>query len=72
MTRAWLAARSARRIPVGRSRRIAAHLTSTDPRAEELLRTGALCGMVQAAALAAVGAMAGHREQPDLVLIVAE
>ena len=63
--------RSARRISSVGAGAIAAHLTSTDPRAAELLRTGALRGMVHAAALTAVVAMAEHRDRPDLVLIIA-
>lgn len=71
MTRAWLAAASlVGFLSVGASA-IAAHLTGTDPRAAEQLRTGALYGMVHAAALTAVVAIAGHRDQPDLVLSVA-
>jgi Protein of unknown function (DUF423) len=71
MTRAWLAAAALGGFLSVGAGAIAAHLTSTDPRAAELLRTGALYGMVHAAALTAVAAMAGHRDQPDLVLIVA-
>ena len=71
MTRAWLAAAALGGFLSVGAGAIAAHLTSTDPRAAELLRTGALYGMVHAAALTAVAAMAGHRDQPGLVLIVA-
>jgi uncharacterized membrane protein YgdD (TMEM256/DUF423 family) len=71
MTRAWLAAAALGGFLSLGAGAIAAHLTSTDPRAAELLRTGALYGMVHAAALTAVAAMAGHRDQPDPVLIVA-
>ena len=41
---------------------IAAHLAGEDPRAAELLRTGALYGMVHAAALIALMALAQGRE----------
>jgi uncharacterized membrane protein YgdD (TMEM256/DUF423 family) len=41
---------------------IAAHLAGGDPRAAELLRTGALYGMVHAAALIALIALAQGRE----------
>ena len=71
MTRAWLAAAAFGGFLSVGAGAIAAHLTSTDPRAAELLRTGALYGMVHAAALTAVAAMAGHSDPPDLVLMVA-
>ena len=71
MTRAWLAAAALGGFLSVGAGAIAAHLTSADPRAAELLRTGALYGMVHAAALTAVAAMAGHRDRLDLVLIVA-
>ena len=71
MTRAWLAAAALGGFLSVGAGAIAAHLTSADPRAAELLRTGALYGMVHAAALTAVAAMAGHRDRPDLAVIVA-
>lgn len=49
----------------------AAHFASGDARAAELLRTGALYGLVHAAALIAVLAMAERRVPPGLVLTVA-
>jgi uncharacterized membrane protein YgdD (TMEM256/DUF423 family) len=49
---------------------IAAHLATGD-RTAVLLRTGALYGMVHAAALIAVTAMAEARNRPELALIVA-
>jgi hypothetical protein len=67
MTRAWLAAAAlAGFLSVGAGA-IAAHLISTDPRAAELLRIGAVYGMVHATVLTAVAAIAGHRGQPGLV-----
>jgi uncharacterized membrane protein YgdD (TMEM256/DUF423 family) len=71
MTRTWLAAAALGGFLSVGAGAIAAHLPSTDLRDAELLRTGALYGMVHAAALTAVAAMAGHRDQPDPVLIVA-
>ena len=71
MTRAWLAAAALGGFLSVGAGAIAAHLTGTDPRAAELLRTGALYGMVHAAALTAVAATARHNDRPDLVLIVA-
>jgi uncharacterized membrane protein YgdD (TMEM256/DUF423 family) len=62
MTRVWLAAAALGGFLSVGAGAIAAHLTTTDPRAAELLRTGTLYGMVDAAALTAVVAMAGHRD----------
>jgi uncharacterized membrane protein YgdD (TMEM256/DUF423 family) len=49
---------------------IVAHLAAGD-RTAELLRTGALCGLVHAAALTAVTAMVKTSDRPSLALITA-
>lgn len=48
---------------------VAAHLAAGD-RTAELLRTGALYGLVHAAVLIAVAAMADARERPGLALMI--
>ena len=65
MTRAWLAAAA-----IAGFVSVAAHLAIGD-RTAELLRTGALYGMVHAAALIGVTMMAETRTRPDLALIIA-
>ena len=49
----------------------AAHLESSNAHAAELLRTGALYGLVHAAALLALVAMAERRARPGFVLAAA-
>jgi len=71
MIRIWLAATALGGFLSVGAGAVAAHLASGDPRGAELLRTGALYGMVHAAALTAVVAMAGHRDRPGRLLIVA-
>jgi uncharacterized membrane protein YgdD (TMEM256/DUF423 family) len=71
MIRAWLAAAALGGFLSIGAGAVAAHLAGGDPRGAELLRTGALYGMVHAAALIAIAAMVGHRDQPDMPLIVA-
>jgi uncharacterized membrane protein YgdD (TMEM256/DUF423 family) len=61
MTRLWLATAGLGGVASVIAGTIAAHLTG-DPRAAELLRTGALYGMVHAAALIALMALAQGRE----------
>jgi uncharacterized membrane protein YgdD (TMEM256/DUF423 family) len=50
---------------------VAAHVSTGDARAAELLRTGALYGMVHSAALLAVVAIAGQDARRSLLLAVA-
>jgi uncharacterized membrane protein YgdD (TMEM256/DUF423 family) len=50
---------------------VAAHLAAGDARAADLLRTGALHGMVHATALIAVAAKAEPRDRPGLLLAIA-
>ncbi len=71
MIRAWLAAAAFGGFLSVGAGAIAAHLASGDPRGAELLRTGALYGMVHAAALVALTALAGHRDRLGLLLIIA-
>ena len=61
MTRLWLAIAGLGGVASVVAATIAAHLAG-DPRAAELLRTGALYGMVHAAALIALMALAQGRE----------
>ena len=61
MTRVWLAIAGLAGLASVMAGALAAHL-GADPRAAELLRTGALYGMVHAAALVAVLALAQGRE----------
>jgi len=71
MIRAWLiAAGFGGFLSVGAGA-VAAHLAVDDPRAVELLHTGALYGMVHAAALLAVVAIAERRNRPGLLLTIA-
>jgi uncharacterized membrane protein YgdD (TMEM256/DUF423 family) len=70
MTRAWLAIAAISGFLSVVAGTGAAHLASIGPTVE-LLRTGALYGMVHAAALIAVTAIANARARPDLALIVA-
>jgi len=70
MTRAWLAAAAIAGFVSVAAAAVAAHLAIGD-RTAELLRTGALYGMVHAAALIGVTMMAETRTRPDLALIIA-
>ena len=71
MIRAWLAAAAIGGFLSVAAGAVAAHLAAGDARAAELLRTGALYGMVHAAALLALAAMAERRDRPGLLLNVA-
>lgn len=71
MIRAWLAAAAFGGFFSVAAGAAAAHLAAGDARAAELLRTGALYGIVHAAALVAVAAMAAHRDRPGLALTLA-
>ena len=71
MIRAWLiAAAFGGFLSVGAGA-VAAHLAVDDPRAVELLHTGALYGMVHAVALLAVVAIAERSDRPGPALITA-
>lgn len=71
MSRLWIAIAAIGGFLSVAAGAVAAHLVVGDPHAAELLRTGALYGMVHAAALAAVAALAAHRDPPGLALNVA-
>jgi len=71
MTRAWLAAAALGGFLSVGAGAVGAHLAGGDARATELLRTAALYGMVHAAALVAMAAMAERRDRPGLLLITA-
>ena len=62
MIRLWLAIAGLGGVASVVAGTIAAHLIGEDPRAAELLRTGALYGMVHAVALIALMALAQGRE----------
>src|SRR5438045_6989845 len=70
MIRAWLIAAALGGFSSVAAGAAAAHVAAGD-RAAELLRTGALYGMVHAAALIAVTAMAQSRDRLGLALTVA-
>jgi len=71
MIRMWIAAAALAGFLSVAAGAIAAHLAGGDARALELLRTDALYGMVHAAALLAVAAMAEQSDRPGLLLIIA-
>jgi uncharacterized membrane protein YgdD (TMEM256/DUF423 family) len=70
MIRAWLAVAAVTGFLSVAFGAIAAHFAASDWIAE-LLRTGALYGMVHGAALIAVVAMAQARVPPDITLVIA-
>jgi uncharacterized membrane protein YgdD (TMEM256/DUF423 family) len=70
MTRAWLAAAGIGGFLSVATSAVAAHIAIGD-RTTELLRTGALYGIVHAAALLGVTIMAETRTRPALALIIA-
>jgi uncharacterized membrane protein YgdD (TMEM256/DUF423 family) len=70
MIRAWLAAAAIGGFVSVAAGAVAAHLSAGNHTAE-LLRTGALFGMVHAATLIAVAAIAGTRVPPDLSVVIA-
>jgi uncharacterized membrane protein YgdD (TMEM256/DUF423 family) len=69
--RAWLAAAAIGGFLSVAAGAVAAHLANRDPRAAELLRTGALYGMVHAVALLAAVAIAMRSDRPSLLLAIA-
>jgi uncharacterized membrane protein YgdD (TMEM256/DUF423 family) len=71
MTRVWLVVAACAGVLSVAAGAVAAHLAGGEPRAAELLRTGALYGMVHAAALIAVAALTERRERPYLLLAIA-
>jgi uncharacterized membrane protein YgdD (TMEM256/DUF423 family) len=70
MIRAWIAAAAIAGFLSVAAGAVAAHLAAGH-RTAELLRIGALYGMVHAAALLAVAAMAKARARPNLALAIA-
>jgi uncharacterized membrane protein YgdD (TMEM256/DUF423 family) len=71
MIRRWIAAAALGGFLSVAAGAAAAHLAAGHGHAVELLRTGALYGMVHAAALLGVSAIAERRARPSLVLKVA-
>jgi uncharacterized membrane protein YgdD (TMEM256/DUF423 family) len=71
MTRAWLAAAAGGGFFSVAAGAAAVHLVAQDGHAAELLRTGALYGMVHAAALVGLSAIAERRDRPSIPLCVA-
>jgi uncharacterized membrane protein YgdD (TMEM256/DUF423 family) len=69
MTRAWTAAAALGGFLSVTAGALAAH--GGGARAAELLRTGALYGLVHAAALLALVAIAGRSDRPGLMLAIA-
>jgi uncharacterized membrane protein YgdD (TMEM256/DUF423 family) len=70
VTRAWLAAAAIGGFLSVAAGAVAAHLANGDARAAELLRTGALYGMVHAVALLATAAIAERRDRKSLLLAI--
>jgi uncharacterized membrane protein YgdD (TMEM256/DUF423 family) len=71
MIRAWLAAAAVGGFVSVSAGAVAAHFAHGNPHAAELLRTGAVYGMVHAAALVATAAIAERSERPRLLLAIA-
>ncbi len=71
MIRVWLAAAAIGGFLSVAAGAIAAHLASRNPHSAELLRTGALYGMVHAAALIALAALADRRDRFSVLLAIA-
>ncbi|MGH7045380.1 MAG: DUF423 domain-containing protein [Stellaceae bacterium] len=71
MIRCWLAVAALGGLFAVAAGAVAAHFTGSELRAAELLRTGALYGLVHAAALLAVAALADRTERPGLALAIA-
>jgi uncharacterized membrane protein YgdD (TMEM256/DUF423 family) len=71
LTRAWIAIAATGGFFSVAAGAIAAHIAGGDARAAELLRTGALYGMVHAAALLAASALARRGDRPSLLLVIA-
>ncbi len=72
MIRAWLAAAAIGGFLSVAAGAVAAHLGTRNLHAAELLRTGALYGMVHAAALVALAAIAGRGERLGVLLAIAD
>ncbi len=71
MIRCWIAAAALGGFASVAAGAIAAHLAGGDAGAAGLLRTGALYGIVHAAALLAVAALAERNDSPDVLLTFA-
>jgi uncharacterized membrane protein YgdD (TMEM256/DUF423 family) len=71
MIRAWLAAAAIGGFLAVMAGAAAAHLAAGSAREADLLRTGGLYGLVHAAALVALAAIAERRDRPGGLLIVA-
>jgi uncharacterized membrane protein YgdD (TMEM256/DUF423 family) len=71
MIRVWLAAAAIGGFFSVAAGAVAAHLAAGNAHAAELLRTGALYGMVHAAAILATAAIAERSVRPDLLLAIA-
>ena len=71
MIRGWIAAAALGGLLSVIAGAIAAHLAPLDGHSADLLRTGALYGLVHAAALLGVSAIAERRGRPNLALAIA-
>jgi uncharacterized membrane protein YgdD (TMEM256/DUF423 family) len=71
MIRSWLLAAAVAGMLSVAAGAVAAHLAGGEPHSAELLRTGALYGMVHAAALVGTAALTERRERPRLLMAIA-
>jgi uncharacterized membrane protein YgdD (TMEM256/DUF423 family) len=71
MIRTWLAIAACAGVLSVAAGAVAAHLAGGEPHAAELLRTGALYGMVHAVALVTTAALVERRERRRLLLAIA-
>jgi uncharacterized membrane protein YgdD (TMEM256/DUF423 family) len=71
VTRVWIAVSAVGGFFSVAAGAIAAHIAGGDARAAGLLRTGALYGMVHAAALLAIASLDRRGDRPDLLLVIA-
>jgi uncharacterized membrane protein YgdD (TMEM256/DUF423 family) len=71
VSRAWIAIAAIGGFCSVAAGAVAAHVASGDARMAELLRTGALYGMVHAAALLAASALARGGDRPSSLLVIA-
>jgi uncharacterized membrane protein YgdD (TMEM256/DUF423 family) len=71
MIRSWLLAAAVAGMLSVAAGAVAVHLAGGEPHSAELLRTGALYGMVHAAALVGTAALTERRERPRLLMAIA-
>jgi uncharacterized membrane protein YgdD (TMEM256/DUF423 family) len=71
MIRSWLLAAAVAGMLSVAAGAVAVHLAGGEPHSAELLRTGALYGLVHAAALVGTAALTERRERPRLLMAIA-